>query len=149
MRKKKKRFQVRFHLGRGANYMCWQVKDFGINRANNGRANIDYYAPSNVSLELTNCTLRNSPNTAMKIFNGQSKTVCAWVDCDMIDVHYKKSPDFKGVDTKNLRKYKYNPKKNLHWFTSKQKNVDDKDLVKMHTNNRALYGQVSKVPSKS
>ena len=149
MRKKKKRFQVRFHLGKGPNYMCWQVKDYGLNpAANNGRPDTDYYAPSNVSLELTNCTLKNSPSTAMKIYNGQAKTVCAWVECDMIDVHYKKSPGFKGVDTKNLRKYKYNPKKNMHWFTCKQTNVDNKELAKMHTNNRALYGQVSKVPSK-
>jgi hypothetical protein len=61
----------------------------------------------------------------------------------MVDVHYKKNPSFKEVDTKNLRKYKYNPKKNLHWFTSKQSNVDDKELVKMHTNSRALYGRVN------
>ena len=148
MRKKKKRFQVRFHLGKGPNYMCWQVKDYGIGSraANNGVAvDTDYYPPSTVSLELTNCTLKNSPKTAMKIFNGQHKTVCAWVECDMVDVNYKKDPSFKKVDTKNLRKYKYNPKKNLHWFTSKCINADDKDLAKMHTNNRALYGQVSKV----
>ena len=148
MRKKKKRFQVRFHLGKGPNYMCWQVKDYGLNpAANNGKSDIDYYAPSNVSLELTNCTLKNSVPTAMKIYNGQAKTVCAWVECDMIDVHYKKSPTFKKADTKNLRKYKYNPKKNMHWFTSKQRNVDNKDLHKMQTNNRSLYGQVSKIPS--
>ena len=148
MRKKKKRFQVRFHLGKGANYMCWQVKDRGLNpAANNRSADIDYYPPSNVSLELTNCTLKNSPTTARKIYEGKHKTVCAWVECDMVDVHYKKDPSFKQVDTKNLRKYKYNPKKNLHWFTSKCSNVDDKDLAKMHTNSRALYGQVSKVSS--
>ena len=47
MRKKKKRFQVRFHLGKGPNYMCWQVKDYGLNpAANNGRPDTDYYAPS-------------------------------------------------------------------------------------------------------
>mgnify|MGYP005687380891 CR=1 FL=1 len=90
MRKNKIRFQVRFHLGKGANYMCWQVKDFGLNpAANNGRGDIDYYAPSNVSLELTNCTLKNSPTTARKIYEGNHKTVCAWVECDMVDVHYK------------------------------------------------------------
>lgn len=149
MKQKKKRFQVRFHLGKGENYMCWQVKDYGINRAaNNGRpTDIDYYAPSNVSLELTNCTLRNSPVTAMKIFNGQAKTVCAWVECDMIDVRYKKSPDFQRPNIKNMDKYKYNPKKHLHWFTKRDRNADNKDLKKMFTNNRALYGQVSKIPS--
>lgn len=136
MRKKKKRFQVRFHLGKGANYMCWQVKD-------NRNKGIEYYPPSNVSLELTSCVLRNSEKTATKIFNGEHKTVCAWVECDMIDVHYKKDPAFSEVDTKNLRKYKYNPKKNIHWFTSKQDNADNKELVKMYTNSRALYGRVN------
>ena len=144
MKNRKKRFQVRFHLGKGPNYICWQVKDYGLNRAaNNGRADIDYYAPSNVSLELTNCVLKNSEKTATKIFNGEHKTVCAWVECDMVDVHYKKNPAFSEVDTKNLRKYKYNPKKNIHWFTSKQDNADNKQLFKMHTNSRALYGRVN------
>ncbi len=144
MRKKKKRFQVRFHLGKGPNYMCWQVKDHGVNpAANNGRPDTDYYAPSNVSLELTNCVLKNSPATAMRIYNGSHKTVCAWVECDMVDVHYKKDPSFKKVDTKNLRKFKYNPKKNMHWFTSKQSNQDNKALKKMYTNSRALYGRVN------
>ena len=116
--------------------MCWQVKD----HRNKGT---EYYPPSNVSLELTNCVLRNSEKTATKIFKGEHKTVCAWVECDMIDVHYKKDPAFHPVNTKNLRKFKYNPKKNIHWFTSKQDNVDNKQLFKMHTNSRALYGRVS------
>lgn len=140
MKQRKKRFQVRFHLGKGANYMCWQVKD-------NRNKGVEYYAPSNVSLELTNCTLRNSVPTAMKIFNGQAKTVCAWVECDMIDVHYKKSPLFRKPNIKNMDKYMYNPRKHFHWFTKRIKNADDKNLRKMHTNNRALYGQVSKVSS--
>ena len=140
MRKKKKRFQVRFHLGKGANYMCWQVKD-------NRNKGIEYYPPSNVSLELTNCTLRNSPSTAMRIYNGNAKTVCAWVECDMVDVNYKKDPSFSKPSIKNMDKYKYNPKKHMHWFTKRNNNADDKNLTKMHTNNRSLYGQVSKVPS--
>ena len=140
MRKKKKRFQVRFHLGKGANYMCWQVKD-------NRNKGIEYYRPSNVSLELTNCTLRNSPSTAMRIYNGNAKTVCAWVECDMVDVNYKKDPSFSKPSIKNMDKYKYNPKKHMHWFTKRNNNADDKNLTKMHTNNRSLYGQVSKVPS--
>lgn len=140
MKKKKKRFQVRFHLGRGANYMCWQVKD-------NRNKGIEYYAPSTCSLELTNCTLRNSPSTAMRIYNGNAKTVCAWVECDMVDVNYKKDPSFTKPPIKNMDKYKYNPKKHMHWFTKRNNNADDKILKKMHTNNRSLYGQVSKVPS--
>ena len=140
MRKKKKRFQVRFHLGKGANYMCWQVKD-------NRNKGIEYYPPSSVSLELTNCTLRNSPSTAMRIYNGHAKTVCAWVECDMVDVNYKKDPSFSKPPIKNMDKYKYNPKKHMHWFTKRNNNADDKNLTKMHTNNRSLYGQVSKVPS--
>ena len=140
MRKKKKRFQVRFHLGKGANYMCWQVKD-------NRNKGVEYYPPSNVSLELTNCTLRNSPSTAMRIYNGNAKTVCAWVECDMVDVNYKKDPSFSKPPIKNMDKYKYNPKKHMHWFTKRNNNADDKNLTKMHTNNRSLYGQVSKIPS--
>ena len=120
--------------------MCWQVKD-------NRNKGIEYYAPSTCSLELTNCTLRNSPSTAMRIYNGNAKTVCAWVECDMVDVNYKKDPSFTKPPIKNMDKYKYNPKKHMHWFTKRNNNADDKILKKMHTNNRSLYGQVSKVPS--
>ena len=128
-------YKVRFHLSKGKFYKCWQVT------SPNGDK--DYYDPETHNLFMWGCKLRNQRKTAEKIHSGEHKTVCAWVECDMVDVHYKKNPSFKEVDTKNLRKYKYNPKKNLHWFTSKQSNVDDKELVKMHTNSRALYGRVN------
>ena len=134
---KRKRFKVRFHLGGGPYYMHWQVKDFHSAGA------VEYYSPATCSLELTNCTLRNNPNTAMKIMLGQAKKVCAWVDCDMIDVHYKKDPKFKPPNIKNMDKYKYNPRKHRHWFTKRQANADDKDLKKMFTNSRAIYGRVN------
>lgn len=140
MKQSKKRFQVRYHLGKGSNYMCWQVTD----RVND---HIDYYPPSIVSLELTNCKLRNSVPTAMKIFNGQNKAVCAAVDCDMIDVRYKRDPKFSPPNIKNMDKYKYNPRKHFHWFTKRNRNADDKELHKMYTHNRSIYGKVSKVHS--
>ena len=134
---KRKRFRVRFHLGGGPYYMHWQVKDFHSAGA------IEYYSPETCSLELTNCTLRNNPNTAMKIFNGQNKTVCAWVECDMIDVHYKRDPAFQEPPIDTMDNFKYNLRKHMYWFTETIVNADNKDVKKMFTDNRALYGRIN------
>ena len=117
--------------------MHWQVKDFHSAGA------IEYYSPETCSLELTNCTLRNNPNTAMKIFNGQNKTVCAWVECDMIDVHYKRDPAFQEPPIETMDNFKYNPRKHMYWFTETIVNADNKDVKKMFTDNRALYGRIN------
>ena len=132
-------YKIRFHLGRGDDFMKWQVKTL----VSDGTDIVQYFEPEKYQLAMFDAKLKVQLGTSKKIHEGACKTVCAWVECDMVDVHYKKDPAFSEVDTKNLRKYKYNPKKNIHWFTSKQDNVDNKQLVKMHTNSRALYGRVN------
>ena len=136
MRKKKKRFQVRFHLGKGANYMCWQVKDYGLNPAsNNGRPDTDYYAPSNVSLELTKCVLKNSPTTAQRIYDGQHKTVCAWVQCD--EVQITKNDKIKPCE--NDFYVRFNPRHNPNWTDRYSNIMNDEKFDILVTDDRSIF----------
>ena len=125
-----KRYRVRFHLAKGDNYMKWQVFD----RQDNEKS---YFDPDFKSILMKNCELGNQPATARKIYNGDNKTVCAWITCD--DYQVVDNDRFK-MDTHALTHYKYNPKKNPHWFTDTHDNRDGLKLDTMITQDRAVYG---------
>jgi len=123
----KRRYKVRFHLGAGKNYMKWQVFDLKQNHK-------DYYDPDKVSLLMRGCELGNHPSTAKKIHEGANKTVCAWVSCDQVMV-VTNTPKLS-----ELTHYKYNPRKNPHWFTDMQSNVDGRRFKTLITHKRKIYG---------
>tara|TARA_R100001015_G_C4613568_1_gene169245 strand:- start:1007 stop:1414 length:408 start_codon:yes stop_codon:yes gene_type:complete len=134
-----KRFRVRFHLGKGKNYKMWQVKDRGVQRTPSW-VNTEYYNPEKCNIKMYKCKLGNQESTARKIFEGDNKTVCAWVDCDNIDIEYRKDPKFREVEEHVLTHYKYNPKKNPHWFTEEDINCDGKTFLILTTSKRKIYG---------
>lgn len=125
-----KRYRVRFHLAKGDNFMKWQVFDRQYNTKS-------YFDPSFKTILMRDCVLGNRPATAKRIFEGENKTVCAWVSCDDIQVW---DSDTVKVDTSAMTHYKYNPRKNPHWFTDTHDNRDGLKLETMMTNNRAIYG---------
>ena len=125
-----KRYRVRFHLARGDNYMKWQ----GVDKQNNTK---EYFDPNSMSLFMKNCELGNHPATAKKIYNGDNKTVCAWISCD--DYQVWDNERFT-LNASAMTHYKYNPKKNPHWFTDTHDNRDGLKLGTMITQNRAVYG---------
>lgn len=49
-------YKVRFHLGRGENYMKWQISELGGKPA--------YFKPEDVNLNLIKCTLKNNKKVA-------------------------------------------------------------------------------------
>lgn len=100
-----KKIKVRFNLGRGENYMKWKIEY--------PSGQVSYYSPTDIQLILKDCTLKNGRKTAMKIFNGENKTVCAWVLCEDITVRYS---GFEQFDELGLNRLKYNPK-NLPFWT--------------------------------
>ena len=122
-----KRYRVRFHLAKGENFMKWQVFD-------KLHGTKDYYDPDTKSIIMRDCILGNQPSTAKKIFDGENKTVCAWVSCEEVSV----------VDTtpspSKMTNYKYNPRKNPHWFCDKSNNCDNRKFKMMKTNKRKVYG---------
>tara|TARA_E500000318_G_C3564280_1_gene214944 strand:+ start:1338 stop:1757 length:420 start_codon:yes stop_codon:yes gene_type:complete len=105
--------KVRFHLGRGPNYQRWQVR-FGDNPP-------EYFDPEDVILKMHNAVLRNQRGTAEKILNGENKTVCAWVECDHLEVRPRGQHYIPGAK----QFCHYNPKRRAHWFNNNRQDIDN------------------------
>ncbi|NBT57246.1 hypothetical protein EBT16_00520 [bacterium] len=113
--------KVRFHLGRGPNYMKWQIKQ------RDGQT--VYLDPSSVQLKLNNCTLKNNKRLAREIHEGANKTVCAWIMCDFVELTQKK-PEGTEIG--------YNPRKNPFW-TDGSNDLDNKKYDQIVSDGRRLY----------
>lgn len=112
-----RQIKVRFNLSAGKNYMKWKVE------MPNG--NTSYYDPSTTKLTMADCQLKNHKATAMKIYNGANKSVCAWIVCTSIYI----SSSIHGAPT-GLRQVKYNPRVIPHWTDDSGSNLDN-ELVSM------------------
>ena len=123
-----RRYRVRFHLAKGENFMKWQVFD-------KLHGTKEYYDPDTKSIVMRDCILGNQPATAKKIFDGDNKTVCAWVACDDVSI----VDSLSRIDHRMTR-FKYNPRKNPHWFSDASMNCDNRKFKMMITNNRKVYG---------
>lgn len=99
-------FKVRFHLASGPNFKSWQIKE--------GKE-ITFHDPHEVNLCLFNCRLRNRRAIAEKIFYGENKSVCAWIECEQITVLQPNSNlNAEGV------KISYNPRISPYWVMNGQ-----------------------------
>ena len=107
--------------------MKWQVFDLKNNTKN-------YYDPDTRSIIMRDCLLGNHAETAKKIFNGDNKTVCAWVACEEVRVVDSVPP------IGSMTNYKYNPRKNPHWHTDDLPNADKLKFKTMVTIKRKVYG---------
>ena len=124
-------YEVRFHLGRGENYMHWQVK------AMCGRKKLDefYYNPVEYQLEMVGCKLVNNVNTAKKVHAAGKKDVSGWVKCDEVIINNE-----IGVD--NLEKLYYNPIKDIRWRRESDCGEfawDDYEFDTLITNGKQVY----------
>jgi DNA polymerase III sliding clamp (beta) subunit (PCNA family) len=120
--------KLRFHLGKGENFMNWQVS-----HTNNKVVN--YYIPDDVQIEMLNCKLVNSKTTAKKIFSGEiNKTPISYVQCEKIKISNK---NIKPVDPKS--RLTYNPKTAPNWFDTNGKNIDNFVFEKLITFGRGVY----------
>jgi hypothetical protein len=99
-----KRIKVRFNLRRGKNYMKWKIEY--------PSGEVEYCSPTDTQLIMKTCQLKNNRKTADKIFNGEHKSVCAWVLCEGITVRYS---GFEQFDEMDFERLKYNPKKLPYW----------------------------------
>lgn len=101
-----KTYKVRFHLGRGKNFMKWQISS--------PSGKVEYYNPTETQLTLKGCVLKNSKKVAEKIFNGGEKVVCAWVLCE--DIEINTLGNFIQADNKDQsNKVRYNPRVKPNW----------------------------------
>jgi hypothetical protein len=119
------RIKVRFNLSRGKNFMKWKcVFPDGT---------CEYLSPDEVSLIMMKCKLSNNAKQAEKIFQGESKTVCAWVLCEEIKI--------TGVPQENLletSRLRYNPKVKPCW-DYREVNVDGKEFDCIESRGNRLY----------
>lgn len=103
-------FKVRFHLAKGINYKKWQIT--------HGKK-VEYVDPEKTSLKLINCKLKNKKNIAEKIFQGQNKTVCAWIECEKIEISSKENNSYQIF---------YNPKIAPFWRDHQNNNLDNQQF---------------------
>ena len=120
------KIKVRFHLGRGANYMKWQVK------YPNG--DILFLSPDEYRLVLINCQVKNNSKTAQKIFDGSNKTVCAWITCE--NIAYSKEKENSIL--RGCKEVSYNPRVQPHWMLNGRV-TDNEYFNMMFTENRKIY----------
>lgn len=110
--------KVRFDLNR-KHYRQWKVYPDS------------HYHPDKVCLVMINCTLKNSPRIAQTIKDGANKTVCAWIDCDSVQVlQVEPLPECEQVT--------YNPRE-YPWWNLSGENVDGKKFKKLITHGRRVF----------
>ena len=114
---------LRFHMGAGANYLKWKLTD------PSGRS--VFKSPDEVTMVLTNCRLRNAPSTAAKIYQGGNKSVCAWIEADLVVVIPKVALQI-GVPLL------YNPRVCPFWQVEGA-NGDNERFKTVMTSGRRLY----------
>ena len=132
--------KVRYNLGRGENYMKWKVQS--------KIDGVEYYAPEDVQLVLHNCTLKNNKKLAKRIFEGQSKDVCAWIHCESITINHINQNEYY-IPKGQVEKLLYNPKVVPFWrfesdgFSwSTLINLDGCNLSLIFTDNKNLYVEI-------
>ncbi len=65
--------RLRYHLARGEFYKHWQMK-----RSEKNSKPV-YFNPEDTSFLLNDVKLYSKRNVAQKIYEGENKTVCAWL----------------------------------------------------------------------
>jgi hypothetical protein len=94
---------------------------------------VKFYEPSEVTIFMEGCKLRNSPLLAQRIFDGATKDVCAWVDAKEVTV--------VPLPIKNImstsKVLHFNPKVLPYWNSDKL-NIDNEQYVRLFTSNRHI-----------
>jgi hypothetical protein len=123
------KYEVRFHLLKGENYMKWQVKCY--DKINKSKI-VKYYSPQEYEFVLNDCKLVNNLNKAKKVFAAQKKDVSGWIECsEVIAIKSKTSKP-------ELKRIKYNPIVDVHWRIDEEI-ADGKEFKRLVTNSNKVY----------
>ena len=101
-------YMVRFHLGRDKDYsgnshfMHWRIEKMSIEC-------VGFTPTEGFVFVMTNAFLRNRLGAAKKIHSGKTKTVCAWVECEAIELVETKDFQVQG------QRVHYSPAKLPYW----------------------------------
>lgn len=120
-------YKVRFHLARGKHFMHWQVKSSeGI---------VSYVDPQDNQLALLGCKLSLQPTAAQKIHDGANKTVCAWIECEEVQVL---SVDRIKPNEQDYR-IRFNPRVSPNWIDENNTIVSGEQYQILFTSDRTLW----------
>jgi len=123
----KRPWEVRFHLGRGENYMKWRIE-------NKDDKEVNFYDPEAVQITMYNCKLTNQVKTAERIFSGEiNKRPIAWIKC----VNAEISTEINPVDLED--RISYNPRKSPNWLNEKGEILDNHVFDKLITYGRSVF----------
>lgn len=125
-----RKYQVRFHLAKGENFMKWQVKDLS-----NGEVN--YYDPSEYQLVMYDCVLKNQKTTAKKINCGANKTVCAWIRAGRVVIRSLARQSEYPYSL--IYEVSYNPRVNPFWTNYDGIDVDNTEYGEVMSVGRKLF----------
>lgn len=122
-------YKIRFHLGRGDNFMKWQVKSVDGNV-------VEYYRPEKEQIAMFNAKLKVQLGTSTKIHEGACKTVCAWIECD--DFQLLGDPDFVKPNVNDFY-VRFNPRHNPNWVDMHGNIMNDEKYDLIMTQDRSLF----------
>lgn len=129
-------YKVRFHLGRGKNFMKWQVtSNLNTGDGTGAKHIVSYINPQENQLAMLGCKLSVQPTAAQKIHDGANKTVCAWIECEAVQVL-----EVNRL-TPNEQDYriKFNPRQSPNWTDGYNNVVSGNEYEILFTNDRTLW----------
>ena len=129
-------YKVRFHLGRGKNFMNWQVtSNLNTGDGTGAKHIVSYINPQENQLAMLGCKLSVQPTAAQKIHDGANKTVCAWIECEAVQV----------LEVNRLKpneqdyRIKFNPRQSPNWTDGYNNVVSGNEYEILFTNDRTLW----------
>ena len=125
-------YKVRFHLARGKNFMKWQVKYLS---ENGDEDRVSYVNPQENQLAMLGCKLSLQPTAAKKIHDGANKTVCAWIECEGVQV----LPANRLKPNEQDYRIKFNPRQKPEWTDGYNNIVSGNEYEILFTNDRTLW----------
>lgn len=120
--------RVRFHLAAGKHHCHWQV------RHDDGR--VEYFDPAATGLRMVGCRLTNQRGTAQRIYDGDHKSPCAWVEAQRV---YQHTPN--AWDKPFGEWVGFNPRVAPHWRNDEGDNLDGREFAVITTEGRSLWAE--------
>lgn len=114
--------------------MKWQVTDVSTKE-------VRYVDPATHFLVMNDCKLRNHPKTAERIFNGENKTVCAWIQARTVAVVTDDIPQLHKLKTLS-----YNPRVKPYWADHNKENCDNMRVTRIVSHGRLLFSSTPYFP---
>jgi len=129
-------YKVRFHLGRGKHFMHWQIKSkLNTGDGTGAKEVVNYVYPQHNQLAMLGCKLSVQSTAAQKIHDGANKTVCAWIECEAVQV----------LEANRLKpneqdyRIKFNPRQSPNWTDGYNNIVSGNEYEILFTNDRTLW----------